>query len=107
MFGKDSKKKELIKHLGNIFVEIQREHGIPAGDFPNLKEMQDKLSHYDFAKFHHLKKPLLETIDTMLNEDIAKLMDMIPQVKSFTLFSLFNINLVDKPQIYKTIKYSA
>lgn len=79
MFGKESKKKELIKHLGNIYTEIEREYTIPAGDFPDLSEMQERLIHHDFTKFHPLKKPLLDAVDRMLAVDIAKLMAMIPQ----------------------------
>ncbi|XP_027199244.1 putative achaete scute target 1 [Dermatophagoides pteronyssinus] len=79
MFGKDSKKKELIKNLGNIYLDIEREYGVPAGDFPDLQEMQEKLLHHDFIKFPPLKKPLLDSVDRMLAEDIAKLMALIPQ----------------------------
>jgi len=43
MFGKDSKKKELIAKLGTIYQTIQREHNISAGDFPNLEKMQLQL----------------------------------------------------------------
>ena len=45
MFGKDSRKKELINNLGNIFAEIQREHQISPGDFPDLARMQEQLQH--------------------------------------------------------------
>lgn len=40
VFGKDSKKKELINNLGTIYEKIQKEHNISPGDFPNLKKMQ-------------------------------------------------------------------
>ena len=80
MFGKDSKKKELIKNLANVYLDIEREHGVPAGDFPDLQEMQEKLINHDFTKFPLLKKNLLDTVDKMLAEDIAKLMALIPQV---------------------------
>ena len=40
VFGKESKKKELIANLGNIFADLQRQHQISAGDFPNLERMQ-------------------------------------------------------------------
>lgn len=83
MFGKESKKKELIKNLGNIYLDIEREYGVPSGDFPDLQEMQEKLLHHDFIKFPPLKKPLLDSVDKMLAEDIAKLMSLIPQVFSF------------------------
>lgn len=40
MFGKDGKKKELIKNLNVIYENIQREHHISPGDFPDVKKMQ-------------------------------------------------------------------
>ena len=40
--------------------------------------MQEQLQHQDFTKFHQLKPKLLETVDRMLAEDIARLMQMIP-----------------------------
>ena len=40
VFGKDNKKKELIKRLGSIYEKIQREHQISPGDFPEIKRMQ-------------------------------------------------------------------
>lgn len=43
MFGKDSKKKELIANLGEIYLKIEKEHGISPGDFPNLAKMQVSL----------------------------------------------------------------
>ncbi|KAL5285571.1 EHD4 family protein [Megaselia abdita] len=79
VFGKDSKKKDLIKNLGQIYDRIQREHQISPGDFPDIKKMQDVLQHQDFTKFHSLKPQLLEVVDTMLAKDIARLMELIPQ----------------------------
>ena len=87
MFGKDAKKRDLIKNLGQVYLDIEREHGIPAGDFPDLQEMQEKLINHDFTKFPVLKKPLLDAVDKMLAEDIAKLMAMIPQVNFLFDFS--------------------
>lgn len=40
IFRKDGKKKELIKNLGNIYQNIQREQQISPGDFPEIKKMQ-------------------------------------------------------------------
>ncbi len=59
MFGKDSKKKELIKNLDTLFGQIQREHQISPGDFPDLKAMQERLQHQDFTKFKSLDMRLL------------------------------------------------
>lgn len=40
MFGKDGKKKDLIKNLGAMYEQLQREHKISPGDFPEMKKMQ-------------------------------------------------------------------
>lgn len=53
MFGKDSKKKELIKNLDQTYEKIQREHQISPGDFPDLKRMQ-VFFHLIFFLVNHL-----------------------------------------------------
>lgn len=78
MFGKDNKKKDLIKNLGEVYARIQRDHQISLGDFPDMKRMQEQLTHHDFTKFHALKPKLIEIVDQMLSVDIARLMQMIP-----------------------------
>jgi len=78
MFGKDAKKKELIKNLDNLYGQIQREHQISPGDFPDIKTMQEKLQHQDFTKFKLIDQRFLSKVDKMLAEDIAKLMTLIP-----------------------------
>uniref|UniRef100_A0A2A4J6B7 Dynamin-type G domain-containing protein n=1 Tax=Heliothis virescens TaxID=7102 RepID=A0A2A4J6B7_HELVI len=90
MFGKDGKKKELIKNLGQVYDRIQREQQISPGDFPDIKKMQETLANHDFTKFHPLKPKLLEVVDHMLATDIARLMDMIPQE---------DVNIVSEPLI--------
>ena len=82
VFGKDSKKKDLIKNIGTVYDRLQREHQISPGDFPDIKKMQDVLQNQDFSKFHSLKPHLIETVDRMLATDIARLMEMIPQEES-------------------------
>lgn len=82
VFGKDSKKKDLIKNIGTIYDRLQREHQISPGDFPDIKKMQDVLLNQDFTKFHSLKPHLIEAVDRMLATDIARLMSMIPQEES-------------------------
>ncbi|XP_060519036.1 EH domain-containing protein 1-like isoform X2 [Cylas formicarius] len=78
LFGKDGKKKELIKNLDQVYEKIRKEHQISAGDFPDKTKMQDLLNQYDFGKFHSHKIKLLDDVDNMLSDDIAKLMAMIP-----------------------------
>ncbi|KAK7141179.1 hypothetical protein R3I93_015362 [Phoxinus phoxinus] len=77
VFGKDSKKKELIANLGAIYEKIQKEHNISPGDFPNLKKMQDLLASQDFTKFPVMKPKLMDSVEDMLGNDIAKLMTLV------------------------------
>jgi len=78
MFGKDTKKKELIAGLGAIFTKIQHQYQISPGDFPNLKRMQEQLQYQDFSKFPALKLKLINNVDKFLAVDIAALMTRIP-----------------------------
>jgi len=79
MFGKEAKKKELIKTLDVLYAQLQREHKINAGDFPDLEKMKKELVHQDFSKFRGFDKSLLDKVDKMLTEDIPRIMQMIPQ----------------------------
>ena len=47
--------------------------------FDTFFVFQEQLAAHDFTKFNALKPRLLETVDKMLAEDIARLMAMIPQ----------------------------
>uniref|UniRef100_A0A3B4AYZ5 EH domain-containing protein 1 n=1 Tax=Periophthalmus magnuspinnatus TaxID=409849 RepID=A0A3B4AYZ5_9GOBI len=79
VFGKDSKKKELINNLGEIYQRIEKEHQISPGDFPNISKMQEILNGQDFSKFASLKPKLLEQVEDMLAHDIARLMALVRQ----------------------------
>ncbi|KAK3522079.1 hypothetical protein QTP70_024345 [Hemibagrus guttatus] len=79
MFGKENKKKDLIANLGEIYTKIEKEYQISPGDFPKLSKMQELLVSQDFTKFQALKPKLLECVDDLLENDIAKLMTLVRQ----------------------------
>ncbi|VDK60890.1 unnamed protein product [Gongylonema pulchrum] len=79
MIGKEKKKKELIQNLDKIFEQLQREHTISAGDFPDINKMRERLPDYDFTKFNPIKPKLLDVVNGMLASDIARLMAQIPK----------------------------
>jgi hypothetical protein len=79
MFGKDSKKKEIIKNLDKIYEKIQRQYSISPGDFPNINKMRESLEALDFRTFKTLDKKLVERVDYMLSSDITQLMQMLPK----------------------------
>ncbi|XP_072171227.1 EH domain-containing protein 1-like [Diadema setosum] len=78
MFGKDSKKKELINNLPEVYKEVERTYQISPGDFPSLARMREVLKELDFTKFHALKPRMIEKVDNMLAHDMTRLMQMIP-----------------------------
>uniref|UniRef100_A0A914LEY7 Uncharacterized protein n=3 Tax=Meloidogyne incognita group TaxID=654580 RepID=A0A914LEY7_MELIC len=82
MIGKEKKKKELIQKLDKLFEQLQKEHGISPGDFPDINKMRANLENADFSRFNALKPRLLQIVDDMLAKDIARLMAQIPKEES-------------------------
>ena len=78
-FGQQSKKAELIANLANIFFAIQKQKQLPVGDFPNVKRMQTQLEEYDFKSFPKLNLTLVEDVDSLLAEDITRVLKLIPR----------------------------
>ncbi|KAH8851908.1 EH domain-containing protein 1 [Schistosoma japonicum] len=78
IMGKTKKQQELIENLQQIYDSISRLHGISPGDFPKLSYMQSALKNHDFSAFPTLKEKLIEHVDVMLNQEIPRLMQMIP-----------------------------
>lgn len=60
MFGKDSKKKELIASLPEIYATIEREHQISPGDFPNVKKMQVQIPISSLNRVVFVKFPVVD-----------------------------------------------
>ena len=79
MFGKGKRKKELIKNLPDLLKRVQEEHLVSSSDIPPAENLQDKLANCDFTKFPTLKEKLIEAVDSMLDQDIAELMGIVPQ----------------------------
>ena len=68
MIGKDSKKKEMIKHMDRVFSDISSAFSIPAADFPDPETFADKLKKMDFNKFSAYDRSVMERVDRMLTE---------------------------------------
>ena len=77
-FGKDSRKKDLIKNLDSVFRTLQTDHDIPAADFPDPVAVAEKLKKQDFTKLPNYDKAAIERVDKMLCEDFPRLMKLIP-----------------------------
>jgi EH domain-containing protein 1 len=93
MIGKEKKKKELIAKLDKIFEQLQREHNISPGDFPDVNKMREHLQNADFTKFNPIKPKLLEVVDSMLATDIG-LENCVVVITFYTVINLFLARLM-------------
>ena len=82
LVGKDSRKKDLIKNIENVFKTIQSDYNIPSADFPDPEAFAERLKKHDFTKFPTYDRSIVEKIDKMLSEDFPKLMKLIPADES-------------------------
>lgn len=76
--GKSKEQQKLIANLEGVYHEIIKEKNLAAGDFPDPAKMKDKLEKLDFTKFAKLDKKRLEALETMLSDDVPRLLQMIP-----------------------------
>ncbi|XP_057465869.1 EH domain-containing protein 1 isoform X2 [Actinidia eriantha] len=74
MMGKAKAQQRLIDNLEDEFGKVQREHHLPAGDFPNVEHFREVLSGYTFDKFEKLKPKMIQSVDDMLGYDIPDLL---------------------------------
>ncbi|KAG7015536.1 EH domain-containing protein 1 [Cucurbita argyrosperma subsp. argyrosperma] len=74
MIGKAKTQQRLIDNLDEEFGKVQREHHLPAGDFPNVEQFRETLSGYSFDKFERLKPKMIQSVDDMLGYDVPDLL---------------------------------
>ncbi|XP_058210099.1 EH domain-containing protein 1 isoform X4 [Rhododendron vialii] len=74
MMGKAKAQQRLIDNLEDEFAKVQREHHLPAGDFPNVEHFREVLSGYTIDKFEKLKPKMIQSVDDMLGYDIPNLL---------------------------------
>jgi GTPase Era involved in 16S rRNA processing len=78
-FFTDENKLALIERLSIIYKKIEKIYGFPSDDFPNLKQIQEKLKRLDFSKFKSLNHDLIDSIDKMRTHDIPRLLSIIQE----------------------------
>ncbi|KAL2483731.1 EH domain-containing protein 1 [Forsythia ovata] len=74
MMGKAKVQQRLIDNLDDEFTKVQREHHLPAGDFPNVEHFREVLNVYNIDKFEKLRPKMIQSVDDMLGQDIPKLL---------------------------------
>ncbi|OQR73286.1 hypothetical protein BIW11_03612 [Tropilaelaps mercedesae] len=76
--GLERRKKKLIYELTEIYERLAAQHQIPPGDFPSMNELKKKLLAFDFNKIKSRKKKLFEQVEEVLNQDIGRLVTLLP-----------------------------
>lgn len=74
MMGKAKAQQRLVDNLAEEFGKVQREHHLPAGDFPNVEHFREILNGYNIDKFEKLKPKMIQAVDDMLGYDIPDLL---------------------------------
>lgn len=78
MMGREKKQKKLIADLPNVFRTIMKKYDLSPGDFPDITDFSNKLSESKFADFNTLSEKQIGELDKVLNEDIPRMMEMLP-----------------------------
>jgi len=78
IFGQEAQKHKLIVGLKAVYAELAKQKHLSIGDFPDLPLMQQKLASADFTRFAKVDKRKMELVESALNNDIPKLLQMIP-----------------------------
>ena len=66
--------KHIYIYIYIFVIQVQREHHLPPGDFPNVEQFKEVLSGYNFDKFEKLKPKMIQAVDDMLGYDIPELL---------------------------------
>lgn len=82
VFGKESKRKELVDNLGRPTRRLSGSIGCPLATFQDSRKMQELPHIQDSVKCQALKLKLMDVINDMLANDIARLMVMVCQEES-------------------------
>jgi hypothetical protein len=74
VFGKERAQRRLLEHeLPAVFHEVQQEHRLPTGDFPELARFRAALAGHDLSRFPALTPAMARQVDGVLGADIPAL----------------------------------
>ncbi|CAE7200863.1 Ehd1 [Symbiodinium sp. CCMP2592] len=78
-FGHAKEQERMIQELPSIYQEISVQKGIPLGDFPDPRMMQQILTPMDFCTFKPVDPEKLQAVEALLAVDLPKLLQLIPE----------------------------
>lgn len=78
-FGHAKEQERMVASLPDIYHELSVTKGLPLGDFPDPRLMQQILAPLDFLKFKPLDAEKFQALETLLTLDLPKLLQLIPE----------------------------
>lgn len=73
MFGAQKVQKKLLDDIITNFTQVQREHHLPVGDFPDPERFRDILSAYDLSQFPKMTPAMVKQMEDVIGVDIPNL----------------------------------
>jgi hypothetical protein len=65
--------------MPNVFRTVLKMYNLAPGDFPDIQHFQSISAEQDFSKFPSLKQGMIDNIESVLTNDIPRLMDALPR----------------------------
>eukprot|EP01103_Thecamoeba_quadrilineata_P002387 TRINITY_DN1234_c0_g2_i1.p1 TRINITY_DN1234_c0_g2~~TRINITY_DN1234_c0_g2_i1.p1 ORF type:complete len:514 (-),score=92.68 TRINITY_DN1234_c0_g2_i1:15-1556(-) len=90
LFGKDSKKLELIQGLDREFKKLQQQYHLPPGDFPDIDRFRAALKNSDFDTFTKFNQKVVLALDEVLSRDIGELIQQFPNDPAADVLHFFH-----------------
>eukprot|EP00927_Polykrikos_kofoidii_P048060 TRINITY_DN42293_c0_g1_i1.p1 TRINITY_DN42293_c0_g1~~TRINITY_DN42293_c0_g1_i1.p1 ORF type:complete len:636 (+),score=107.13 TRINITY_DN42293_c0_g1_i1:65-1909(+) len=78
-FGHAKEQQRMIQNLQLIYHELAVQKGLPLGDFPDVRMMQERLMPMDFSTFNRISAAKVQALDELLSTDLPKLLQLIPE----------------------------
>lgn len=73
MFGAQKAQQKLLDNMIDHFTQVQREHHLPVGDFPDPQRFKEILSAFDLTTFPKVTTAMIKQIDDVIGVDIPNL----------------------------------
>jgi hypothetical protein len=65
--------------MPNVFRTVLKMYNLAPGDFPDIQHFQSISTEQDFSRFPSLKQGMIDNIESVLTNDIPRLMDALPR----------------------------
>mmetsp|Transcript_33515 Transcript_33515/g.99767 ORF Transcript_33515/g.99767 Transcript_33515/m.99767 type:complete len:622 (-) Transcript_33515:364-2229(-) len=73
MFGAAKAQEKMLGSITDHFSQVQREHHLPVGDFPDPQRFREILSAFDLNQFPKVTSAMIKQIDDVISIDIPNL----------------------------------